>query len=287
MQELIVVVGAGAMGRGIAQVAALAGFHVLLSDVSEELAGQASSAIRAAVKRQAEKGGLAEEEAEVMARISVWGGAWAALPGERRVVLGIEAVPEELQVKREVLQRLEARLPSEAILASNTSSIPISELAEALATPDRLVGMHFFNPPTRIKVVEVIRGEATSPHAFARALALVRALGHEPLGVERELPGFVLNRIAMAASNEAIRLLELGIASAEAIDAGVKGAFGWKMGPLETADLVGLDVVLAARTAIFERTGDERFRPPELVRRLVEAGRLGRKTGQGFHRYEK
>lgn len=286
MPETVAVIGSGTMGAGIAQLGATAGHEVLLVDVRAEGLDRAMLAIRASLERLEAKGILGGNAAATLARIRPHLDDGSPLPRAEQVTVAIEAVPEDLSLKRQVLGAAESRFPAMTLLASNSSGLPMAELGEALARPDRLLGLHFFNPPTRIRVVEVIRGAVTAPETFARALGFVRSLGGQPLPVERELPGFVLNRIAMAASNEAIRLVELGVASPEAIDAGVKGAFGWKMGPLETADLIGLDVVLAARTAIFERTGDERFRPPELVRRLVESGKLGRKTGQGFYRYD-
>jgi len=181
---------------------------------------------------------------------------------------------------------MEQACRSGALLATNTSGIPVSTLAAVLDAPERLVGLHFFNPVVLMPAVEVIRGARTGDDAFAAAATLARELGKEPLLVHRDVPGFVLNRIGSASSNEALRLVEDGIATPADIDRGVKGAFGWKMGPFETMDLVGLDVVLDARTLIFEQTGDPRFEPPALLRRMVDAGDLGRKRGRGFYDYD-
>lgn len=286
MTERVAVIGAGAMGSGIAQLCAMAGREVSLVDVGAEAVARGLAAVEASLGRMEAKGRLPEPAAAVRARIRPVSDPEGPLPHADEVALAIEAVPEDLTLKRQVLRALATKLPETALLASNTSGLPIGELCEGIRRPERVLGLHFFNPPVLMPVVEVVRGPATSTEAMDRAVAFVAALGRSPLRVERDLPGFVLNRINMAASNEAIRLVELGVATPEDIDAGVKGAFGWKMGPLETADLVGLDVVWAARMGIFERTGDARFRPPDLVRRLVEAGKLGRKTGQGFYHYD-
>ena len=286
MSERIAVIGAGTMGSGIAQLSAQAGHAVSLVDVSTDRLDQALASIRRSATKLHQKGRLADDADAVLSRIQTAASTAGALPHADEVTLALEAVPEDPDLKRALLADLARALPADALIATNTSGLPIGELAEGLPHPERVLGLHFFNPPVLMRVVEVVRGPATSDAAFERAVAFVRGLDRDPVRVQRDLPGFVLNRIAMAASNEAIRLVELGVATPEEVDRGVKGAFGWKMGPLETADLVGLDVVYHARMQIFERTGDARFKPPGLVKTLVDAGKLGRKTGSGFYHYE-
>lgn len=286
MTETVLVVGAGTMGRGIAQVCATARHNVVLVDADDEAVRDAPRAILDSLRHLASKGRLEEEPEAILGRIERKALARGDLPRDTGASIGIEAVFEDVAVKREVLSRMEAACDPDALLATNTSGIRIARLAGALQAPHRLVGLHFFNPAPRMAVVEVVRAEATSEETFERAVRFVRSLGKNPLLVRKDIPGFVLNRIAMAASNEAIRLVQDGVATAEEIDRGVKGAFGWRMGPLETADLVGLDVVLAARRQIHEATGDPRFEPPVLLHRMVAQGWLGRKSGRGFYRYE-
>ena len=279
----VLVVGAGTMGHGIAQVCAQAGHHVTLQDVDQAQIDRAMAAIRRSVETLYGKGRLAEHPPTVLDRIRVVRADQPVTdPG---LDLALEAVPEDIGLKIRVLQAMETGIADHALLATNTSGIPVSELARGLTHPERFGGIHFFNPVPLMRVVEVVAGDATSTATFDALVAFARGIDKNPLRVKRDRPGFVLNRIAMAASNEAIRLVQDGVASAAEIDAGVKGAFGWKMGPLETADLVGLDVVLAARTQIFEQTSDPRFEPPALLHDLVQRGHLGRKTGRGFHEY--
>jgi 3-hydroxybutyryl-CoA dehydrogenase len=284
-RQRVAVIGAGAMGGGIAQLCAQAGHPVSLVDVEPAILERARRAMQRSLTKLHHKGRLAETPDQVLARIRTVSDPEAPLPHADEVGVAIEAVPEDPALKRQVLRALESHIPGDALIATNTSGLPVGELAEGLQRPGRFVGMHFFNPPVLLRVVEVVRGPATTGDSFERAVAFVEALGQEPLPVRRDLPGFVLNRISMAASNEAIRLVEMGVVEPEEVDRGVRGAFGWKMGPLQTADLVGLDVIYAARQRIFERTGDSRFEPPALIRRLVEAGKLGRKTGCGFYEY--
>lgn len=283
------VVGAGIMGAGIAQVVAQAGGDVHLVDVDGGALDAACARIRRHLERLGEKGRLADDAEVILDRITTAvdrATSGAPFPVDRRPEVAIETVVEDLSVKRDVLARIEATCRDGALIGSNTSSIPITELGREMRFPGRLVGLHFFNPVPRMEVVEVVAGEHTSRSALDRAVSLVGALGKDTVLVRRDVPGFALNRIAIAASNEAIRLVADGVVSAKDVDRGVRGAFGWKMGPLETADLVGLDVVLAARSQIYARSGDPRFEPPALLRQLVADGHLGRKTGRGFYAYE-
>ncbi len=286
MSEHVVVVGAGTMGAGIAQLCAQHGHAVTLVDVAPEPLERARGAMRSSLARLAAKGRLAGDPEGVLARVRPVVAAGGAIGTEEPAGVGIEAVFEDAALKRRVLPRLERACRPDALLATNTSGIPVGELAGALQAPERFVGLHFFNPVVLMRTVEVVRGPRTSDEAFALAAGWARGLGKQPLLVHRDVPGIVLNRINMAASNEAIRLVQDGVAAPEEIDAGVQGAFGWRMGPFETMDLVGLDVVLAARSQVFDQTGDPRFEPPALLRELVDAGHLGRKRGRGFYRYE-
>jgi len=279
----ILVVGAGTMGHGIAQVCAQSGHAVTLQDVDREQLDRALEAIRRSLEKLYDKGRLAEHPPTVLDRIRPFHGE--APPADPDLDLAVEAIPEDAELKGRVLRSIERACSTRTLLATNTSGIPVTDLARVLDHPERFGGLHFFNPVPLMRVVEVVAGDDTSDATLDALAEFARGLGKDPLVVRRDVPGFALNRIAMAASNEAIRLVQDGVATAAEIDAGVKGAFGWKMGPLETADLVGLDVVLAARSRIHALTGDARFEPPALLRELVRQGHLGRKTGRGFHEY--
>lgn len=285
MQGSVLVMGAGAMGSGIAQVCAQAGREVTLVDVDQDVVDRVLERMRPSLEKLAKKGRIHETPGIVLRRVRTVCIADARLDPLPDAALAIEAVPEDPALKRSILRAMEQAVGPATLIATNTSSIPVTTLSECLEEPGRFLGLHFFNPPALMRVVEVIRGERTTPESFDAAAELVRSLDRDPVLVQQDLPGFVLNRIAMTASNEAIRLVQEGVVTAEDVDRGVKGAFGWRMGPLETADLVGLDVVLAARSGIHEQTGDPRFEPPALLRDLVDQGRLGRKSGRGFYEY--
>lgn len=279
----VLVMGAGTMGQGIAQACATSGRTVTLVDPKRGQLGKAEKAIRHSLRRLQAKGRINQRPRVIAARIHT---VRTDRPDpDERIEVAIEAVFEDVELKRRVLAAMERACPPKAVIATNTSGIPVSTLATALERPERFGGTHFFNPVPMMRVVEVIAGEHTSSETLGRLTEFVRSLGKTPLTVQRDIPGFVLNRIAMVASNEAIRLVQDGVATAEDVDRGVQGAFGWRMGPLATADLIGLDVVLAARMQVFEATGDARFEPPRLLRELVKKGRLGRKTGRGFFEY--
>ncbi len=282
MAERVVVVGAGTMGAGIAQVLAQAGLRVTLLDPDPAALRRAEEVMARSVRRLADRGRIHGPASRVLRRVETVAASGEDVPPCRDVSVAIEAVPEDLALKRGVLRSLQRACAPGALLATNTSGLPVGEIAAELDDSSAVVGLHFFNPVPMMPAVEVVRGPESADAAVERGLSLVRRLGKEPLLVRRDIPGFVLNRIAMAASNEAMRLVQDGVATAEEIDRGVRGAFGWRMGPLETADLVGLDVVLAAREAIHRRTGDDRFEPPRILRELVAAGHLGRKSGGGF-----
>jgi 3-hydroxybutyryl-CoA dehydrogenase len=273
--EHVLVVGAGQMGGGIAQVAAASGRRVSLHDPYPGATERGLGAMRKSLERLAEKGGPDAEE--TLARVTV---ATEIVPAD----LMIEAVVEDAAVKEAVFRNADAVLPAGAILASNTSSIPITSLAAATDRPDRVIGMHFFNPVPVLKLVEVIRAVQTSDATAAAIVGLARELGKEPAEA-RDFPGFVSNRILMPFVNEAAYALLEGVADAEAIDTIAKLGFAHPMGPLALADLIGLDTCVAIMEVLHRGLGDPKYAPCPLLRQYVQAGRLGRKSGRGFYEY--
>jgi len=279
----VLVVGAGLMGSGIAQVCAQAGLSVTLCDLKHEILERARQTIARSVGRLVEKGQVAGPAEAVMARIELSSATTAADGAD----LVIEAVFEQRELKRELLAALDRQAPAHTLFASNTSAIPITDLAAATQRPDRVLGLHFFSPVPLMQAVEVVRGLATSEQTFAIGQGFVRRrLGKEPIPVHRDVPGFLINRINLPSSIEAMRLVEQGIGTVEDIDSGVKLALGRKMGIFETGDMVGLDVTLGALTALYEETRETRWYPPLILRRKVRAGQLGRKSGCGWYRYD-
>ena len=281
--EKVFVIGAGTMGSGIAQVCAQSGIQVILNDMSKELVDKAMKGITWSVDKFIEKGKLSEKRETIIGRIETATDLSRASEAE----LIIEVVLESLPLKKEIFKKLDETCKPHTVLASNTSAIPITELAAATHRPGKVVGLHFFNPVPMMQVVEVIKGIGTSEETMQDAVGLVRRVGKEPIRVERDVPGFLLNRINLVSYVEAIRLLEQGIGTMEDIDKGVRLAFGRRMGPFETGDLVGLDVSFGALSAIYEESKDMRYYPPQLLRRKVKSGQLGKKTGQGWYKYDK
>ena len=276
------VVGGGTMGNGIAHVFALNGWSVTLIDAAPAALEKALKTIRANLERQAKKGTIPPEAVEqALARIRTAGDAKAAAGAD----IAVEAVSENPQVKFAVFQALDKALGPDAILASNTSSISITELAAKTGRADKVVGMHFMNPVPMMELVEVIRGHATSDATTTAVMDLARALGKTPVEVN-DYPGFVANRVLMPMINEAIFCVMEGVATPEAIDTVMKLGMAHPMGPLALADFIGLDVCLAILEVLHRGLGDDKYRPCPLLRRMVAAGELGKKTGKGFYGYQ-
>ncbi|MGE5585021.1 MAG: 3-hydroxybutyryl-CoA dehydrogenase [Bacillota bacterium] len=277
----ITVIGAGQMGSGIAQVAATAGLDVTLLDVSRDFAKKGLAAVEKGLSRAIDKGKLdpAEKDA-VLARIRA--GADLSLASGSDVV--IEAVVENADVKKDVFRKMDAILASNAIIASNTSSISITRLAAATGRPDRIIGMHFMNPVPAMKLVEIISGQATSDETRTTTWALAEKMGKTPVAVS-DYPGFVSNRLLMPMINEAAYCLMEGVASREDIDTVMRLGMNHPMGPLALADLIGLDTCLYIMEVLYEGFKDSKYRPCPMLRRMVDAGYLGKKVGRGFYTY--
>ena len=273
--EHVLVVGAGQMGGGIAQVVAASGRRVSLHDAAPGATERGLATMRRSLEKLAEKGGADPEE--VLARVEP---ADVLVPAD----LLIEAVIEDADVKQDVFRRTDEILSEGAVLASNTSSIPITSLASVTDRPDRVIGMHFFNPVPVLKLVEIVRGRETSDETASAIVALAEQLGKTP-AVANDFPGFVSNRILMPFINEAVWALHDGVAEPEAIDTIARLGFAHPLGPLALADLIGLDTCVAIMEVLEHGLGDAKYAPCPLLREHVEAGRLGRKSGQGFYAY--
>jgi 3-hydroxybutyryl-CoA dehydrogenase len=278
----VAVIGAGTMGHGIAQVAALAGYEVALTDARFDALAPALDRIRANLAGAVARGKLAPEAADAAAaRVVTVGSIGEAAEG---VELAIEAVLEDLDVKREVFARLAATAPAGATLATNTSSLSVARVAEAVPDPARVVGMHFFNPVHIMKLVEVVRHERAGEEHVDRVLAVARAMGKEPI-VVRDSPGFASSRLGVVLGLEAMRMVEQGVAAPADIDKAMELGYGHPMGPLKVTDLVGLDVRLAIAEYLERELKGAHYAPPDILRAKVRAGELGKKTGKGFYEW--
>jgi 3-hydroxybutyryl-CoA dehydrogenase len=279
----VLVVGSGLMGGGIAQVCAQAGIYVFLNDVSSDALARAIKNIEWSLGKFIEKGILAEKKETILDRIT----PIRNLEPAKDVDLAVEAVFEQLELKQQIFEKLDQICAAHTQLASNTSAIPISELAAVTRRPGNVLGLHFFSPVPMMQVVEVIKGIATTNKTVKIGQDFVQKIGKEPIMVNRDVAGFVINRINFPSAIEAMRLVERGVATVEDIDKGLRLGLGRKMGIFETGDMVGLDVTYGALMAMFKETGNHRWYPPLLLRRKVKAGHLGRKTGMGWYRYDK
>lgn len=280
--KTIGVVGAGLMGSGIAQVAAQAGFDVILNDVEQKFVDKGLAGITKNLSRDVEKGRKKPEEKDaILGRIRTS----TELDDLSSVDLVIEAVFENMEIKKDLYSVLDSTCPQDVIFASNTSGLSITEIASITKRPDKVVGMHFFNPVPVMKLVEVIRGNDTSDDVFQLIFNLSKQFGKEPIAVE-EAPLFAVNRILVPMLNEAIFVLQEGIASAEDIDKGMVLGANHPIGPLALADLIGLDTLLMVIDTLYRETGDSKYRACTLLRKLVRAGHYGRKTGKGFYEYQ-
>jgi 3-hydroxybutyryl-CoA dehydrogenase len=280
----VVVVGAGTMGRGIAQVVALAGSRVVLTDLSAELLESSVRQIGATLEKGVERGKLSGEERD--RALELLSTSMELEPSVADVDLVIEAVPEDAELKGRIFRSLDAACPPRTILASNTSSLSVAELARATARPGKVLGMHFFNPVHIMKLVELVVPEGTTEDTVAAARGLVEAMGKTAIVVS-DSPGFASSRLGIVLGLEAMRMLEQGVASAEDIDHAMELGYNHPMGPLRLTDLVGLDVRLAIAEHLHETLGGDQYRPPEVLRRLVGEGKLGKKSGEGFYRWER
>ncbi|MBR5947815.1 MAG: 3-hydroxybutyryl-CoA dehydrogenase [Clostridia bacterium] len=277
----IFVIGAGTMGLDIAQVFAGAGMKVTVNDISDEILEKARQRMVKGLDKRVERGKMEREAADALI------GAITFTTDQSKAAeadLVLEAIIENVQIKRDLFKKLDAICPESTIFATNTSSISITEIGSATARADRFIGMHFFNPATVMKLVEIIRGMNTSQETFDRIKELSVAIGKEPVEVA-EAPGFVVNRILIPMINEAIELVQNGVASPEDIDQAMKLGANHPMGPLALGDLVGLDVCLAIMDTLYNETHDGKYRASNLLRKMVRAGMLGRKTGKGFFEY--
>ncbi len=282
MSKSLMVVGAGLMGSGIAQVAASGGWDVTLRDVSDAALGRALSGIEKSLTKFADKGTISSDDRDAaLARVSTTTDLEAAADAD----LVVEAVFEKLEIKHEVFAALDAICRDGAVLATNTSAIPITKIAAVTSRPEAVVGTHFFSPVPMMRLCELVRGHQTSDDTLATAREFAEGVGKTCIVVNRDIAGFVTTRLISALAMEAVALYESGVASAEDIDIACRLGFGHAMGPLATTDLTGVDILRNATLNIYAESADGKFYPPELLSRMVDAGELGRKSGRGFFDY--
>ncbi len=282
--EKVGVIGSGLMGSGIAQVAAYNGFDVTLVDLDQERVDSAIAGIRKRLEREAERGRITAEACEDSCHRLSGATDMDSLKSMSRMEVVIEAVVEDIEVKSGIFRQLGKVCRGDALLASNTSSLPLSDLAAASGRPERVIGLHFFNPPWALKLVEIVSTASTTEETLRDAMRFCEKLGRVAVQV-KDTPGFIANRLLVPLIFDAIEMLDNGVATAEDIDNACKVGLNHTMGPLATADLIGLDTLKLIAESMFEEYGEPRFKAPTLLRRLVSLGHLGRKTGRGFFRY--
>jgi len=283
MKEKIAVVGAGLMGSGIAQVALEAGFRVSLVDTRQEFVERGAANIKKFIGKKVEKAKITKEQCDdILSRLSCTTSLEEAVDG---AVMVVEAVFEKLELKKEIFQKLDSLCPENVILASNTSTLSISGIASVAAHPKRVIGTHYFSPVPAMRLVEVIRGRQTSDEVTEKTIKICTAFGKTPI-VVKDIPGFIVNRFLCLLYNEAANMIHSGLAEAKDIDSGLKLGCNWPMGVVEIIDMAGVDVCYFAIQAMYEMTGEERYKPSPLFKKLMEQNRLGRKTGKGFYEYQ-
>ncbi|MEE9241234.1 MAG: 3-hydroxyacyl-CoA dehydrogenase NAD-binding domain-containing protein [bacterium] len=276
------VVGAGTMGAGIAQLFAQSGIPVTLTDQTEEFVAAAVSGLEKRLARRVDQGKMSAEDKDgILGRIARGTGYGAASDAD----VVVEAIFEDMEIKKKVLAEIDETAPERTIFASNTTSLSISEMAAATSRPEKVVGMHFFNPPVVMKLVEIMPGIGTSPETVEAAADLARKLGKQPVHARFDSPAGIGSRVLAGTLNEAVEVFAQGLASAEDIDSAMKLGCGMPMGPLELIDLIGVDIHLAKTETLYRELGDQRYRPNFLLKKMVRAGHLGRKSGRGFYTY--
>ena len=277
-----VVIGGGIMGAGIGQLCAQKGLDVVVTDVSDEIIEKAKNKMAKGLERRIEKGKITKEDMDsVLSRIS-----WSTdLTLARESDFVIEAVSENIDLKKDIFKRLDTICSPEAILATNTTALSVSEIALSTQRPDKVIGMHFFNPAVIMKLVEIIRGDETSDETVERTKTFAEFLGKTPVVTFKEAPAGIVSRVLASLLNEAATVYADGIASAEDIDEAMKLGAGHPIGPLALIDMIGLDIHLAKMETLYAKLQDDRYKPPEIIRQMVSEGKLGRKTGEGFYKY--
>jgi 3-hydroxybutyryl-CoA dehydrogenase len=276
------VAGAGIMGSGIGQLCAQQGYGVTVIDVSQELVKKAEEKVKAGLQKRVEAGKIAQEEMNsVLSRIK-----WSTeLSLARDSDIVIEAISENIEAKKGLFKKLDAICSPQTILATNTTALSVSEIASATSRPDKVIGMHFFNPAVVMKLVEIIRGEKTSEETIAAAKKFAESLGKAPIATSKEAPAGIVSRVLAGLLNEAAVVYSQGIASAQDIDEAMKLGAGLPMGPLALIDMIGLDIHLAKMETLYSKLRDERYKPPDIIKKMVAEGKLGKKSGQGFYKY--
>jgi 3-hydroxybutyryl-CoA dehydrogenase len=276
------VVGAGIMGAGIGQLCAQHGYEVTITDVSDDVIQKARERVAKGLERQVEKGRMTEADGKAIISRMTWS---LDLNLARESDFVIEAVSENLDLKKELFSKLDALCSPQTILASNTTALSVSEIASATQRPGRIVGMHFFNPAVIMKLVEIIRGQGTSAETIETAKKFAEKLGKVPVVTAKEAPGGIVSRVLAGLLNEAAIVYADGIASAQDIDEALKLGAGLPMGPLALIDMIGLDIHLAKMETLYKELQDSRYKPPEIIKRMVSSGKLGKKSGEGFFKY--